>query len=188
MADAEHPAEPAPESKEQVLNKETEEEDPREALKREWREAVRKTRPKDAAGMSLQVLLSPCSLHVRVLLCSTVQLPLAGIHTCVRVRCGILSRRQADLCYLMQVVSKVALQQLLLASQVGLWAWWQRPLLVQSRKEQLALQKALLLVSSNSSSSSVQQSCWYELYAACAVGSSGFALAGAAGSFWCMHV
>jgi hypothetical protein len=51
MADAVHPAEPAPEPKEQVLNKETEEEDPREALKREWREAVRKTRPKDAAGM-----------------------------------------------------------------------------------------------------------------------------------------
>jgi hypothetical protein len=50
MADAAQPVEPAPEAKEQELNKEAEEEDPREALKREWREAVRKTRPKDAAG------------------------------------------------------------------------------------------------------------------------------------------
>ncbi|WIA12849.1 hypothetical protein OEZ85_006475 [Tetradesmus obliquus] len=50
MADAGSPAEPVPETKEQEVNKEAEEEDPREALKREWREAVRKTRPKDAAG------------------------------------------------------------------------------------------------------------------------------------------
>eukprot|EP00882_Tetradesmus_deserticola_P017685 GHRQ01018951.1.p1 GENE.GHRQ01018951.1~~GHRQ01018951.1.p1 ORF type:complete len:312 (+),score=128.67 GHRQ01018951.1:157-1092(+) len=43
-------ARPADTTEQQVENKEEEEEDPREALRREWREAVRKTRPKDAAG------------------------------------------------------------------------------------------------------------------------------------------